>query len=294
MQDFYCYSELCEMINACLEHTEEKAGKISLLEFAAEIVKNDWIAFTHAKDLLKRDESLLLGYIPHKCFDENGLPVENGSERVEIDLGTTDVAVTPWSIKKLVGAIQDVKENVFVFSDNHHIEYIPELNASIVTNGMHHIAAAAYLRTGTAMAEVISLSKLYCHINTDGYVWYNLHTGEQICMVTDWRFAALLSIKQLIDNIENDREDNKSVLVFSYKQNCVNKYNLMDTITLEQLIDCVKEHRIINKLSLRAFAKWAGISWRDAFKFEQCSFKRSVAEKVLKYLSIDKRFRLII
>ena len=45
MQDFYCYSELSEMINAWLEHTEEKADKISLLEFTAELVKNDWFAF---------------------------------------------------------------------------------------------------------------------------------------------------------------------------------------------------------------------------------------------------------
>ena len=58
MQDFYCYSELSEMINAWLEHTEEKADKISLLEFVAELVKNDWLAFTHAKNLLKRDEHL--------------------------------------------------------------------------------------------------------------------------------------------------------------------------------------------------------------------------------------------
>ena len=293
MQDFYCYSELSEMINAWLEHTEEKADKISLLEFAAKLVKNDWLAFTHAKNLLKRDEHLLLGYIPHLCFDENGIPVEIGTERVEVDLGAADVAVTRWSIEKIVGAIQDVKKRGFIFSDNHHIEYIPELNVAVVTNGMHHVAAAAYLHIGTATAaSVISLSSLYRHINTDGYAWYNSHTGQQIFGVTDWRFAALFSIKQLTDNIKNDRAGNKCFLVFSRKRDYVDKYDTKGAITLEELVDCVKEHRTINKLSIRAFAKRAGISQKEAFMFEHCSFKQSVVEKIMKYLSVDKCFKL--
>lgn len=294
MEDKFIYRKVMGAVNGWLQKAPSKADKIAVLDYAADIIANEWIAFSQAEILNEKDVNLIRRILPRKYPDENGIMKESAKGVTEIDFRITPVVVSAWNVDRLTMAIADVKANGFIYDeDNHIMDYIPELNIAVAYNGFHHITAAAYWKTGKARAAVVSLQELYPHLKTDGCDWYNAHTGSYICAVPDLRFAALYSIKQLAYKLENDLTPETTLLEFSDKITAASEYKTENTITIEQLVDCVKNHRTINGLSLRAFAKEAGITFAEAFKFEHSSYKREVLEKIMKALGIDKCFTLI-
>lgn len=295
MKDEFIYRRVMDAVNGWLEEAPSKADKIAMLDYAADIIANEWIAFSRAKILCEDEVNNIRNIIPRDYADENGIIRESVKGFTEIDFRTTSTVVSAWDAKKLAQAIADVKTNGFRYNKHNHImDYIPELNIAVVYNGFHHITAAAYWKTGKAQAAVVSLQELYPHLKTDGCDWYNAHTGSYICAVPDLRFAALYSIKQLAYKLENDLTPENTLLEFSDKITAESKYKTENTITVEQLVDCVKNHREINGISLRTFAKRAGITFSEAFKFEHSSYKRETLEKIMKALGIDKCFTLIL
>jgi hypothetical protein len=283
------------MINSWIIEADGRESKLSMLDYAAEIIKNEWLAYSRARILHESEVSSLGDFIPRTYYDESGKETQTVSSTVEIDFTAVRVAVSPWDTKRFCRAISDVREHGFVFSaHNHHIDYIPEINIAVATNGLHHIAAAAHLMTGKAAANVISFEKLYSHLITDGYAWYNAHTLRMICEVKDWRFAALYSVKKMEYDIRNGFADENAIMAYSRQLAVRYDYMTDRTLTLEQLADCVKNHRQIHKLTVGAFAKKAGITYREAFLFEHNSCKRTVVDKIMKALSIDDYFTVVL
>lgn len=278
-QDLASYTDFAEVINSWLREADTVEAKLDMLDFAAEIIRNEWVAFSHAKALHNESDNLKLNCLPIQCFDKSGNAIEYRSRKrmAEISFSETPTAVSVWSAQRFVRAISDVRANGFIYSERFHIDYFHEIDAAYVTQGNHHCAAAVYLATGKAYASVISFRDLYAHLTTDGKKWYNAHTNEMLGAVTDWRFAVLYSVKRVHWQLENG--DSNVQLNYAYAPS--NDEYLSDrTLSLEQLVRCVKNHRVINSLSLRVFAKTADISWYQAFMFEHCCFAPQITEKI--------------
>ena len=50
-QDLASYTDFAEVINSWLREADTVEAKLDMLDFAAEIIRNEWVAFSHAKAL---------------------------------------------------------------------------------------------------------------------------------------------------------------------------------------------------------------------------------------------------
>lgn len=132
-------------------------------------------------------------FIPKIYYDKIGN--ECSAIRPEgkvLDFEKDFVVSFPCNILRAHEALKNVSENGFVYDKwNHQAVYYDFLDIGIAENGFHSINAAAYLKTGKMKADAVDMKLLYKHIRTDGYYWYDKHSGKELSRVQDFRFAIL-------------------------------------------------------------------------------------------------------
>lgn len=286
-EDLANSSEFADVINSWLETAGSNEAKADMLDFAAEIIRNEWVAFSHAK-ILHGDEELIQNCLPVKYYDESGNEKDFRSKKrlAEIALSETPTVVSIWSTERFIRALNDVRTSGLIYSKRFHIDYFPEIDTAYVSQGNHHAAAAVYLGTGIVYSSVISFHDLFPHLIHDGKQWYNAHTNEPLGKVHDWRFAILYSIKRahwlLSNGHDNVRLDYASAAV------CGGEYSSEWTLTLEQLVNCVVEHRKVNNISLRQFARESGISFWQAWSFDHFRPDRETIKKIMIEMRLEE------
>lgn len=80
-QDLASYTDFAEVINSWLRETDTVEAKLDMLDFAAEIIRNEWVAFSHAKALHNESDNLKLNCLPIQCFDKSGNAIEYRSRK---------------------------------------------------------------------------------------------------------------------------------------------------------------------------------------------------------------------
>lgn len=68
--DGFCYCELAEMINSWITEADGRESKLSMLDYAAEIIKNEWLAYSRARILHESEVSSLGDFIPRAYYDD--------------------------------------------------------------------------------------------------------------------------------------------------------------------------------------------------------------------------------
>lgn len=104
-EDTANYRTSAEVINNWLETADSNESKITLLEFAAEVIKNEWAAFSHGRIILEHTDNgagTQTACLPLKCLDEHGNDINYRSgKETQIDFAKTPVAVSDMECREI-------------------------------------------------------------------------------------------------------------------------------------------------------------------------------------------------
>ena len=91
----------------------------------------------------------------------------------------------------------------FTFRKNSHFaRYYKEIDVCYVWNGLHSVGMGVYRGEGELKANQVSLEKAFPHMDTAGENWINVHTGETLMKVHDFRIAILYELAKMSNSIK--------------------------------------------------------------------------------------------
>lgn len=200
------YNEILNLTDIWLK-SGSKNEKISLLDYLINTILED-ICTSHIAQLLyhKEPPADMKNFIPDYFFDEIGNEISiYTNKNIEVDLSKTRIYVCPWHKTRLHDSLLNLYKNPFNYDKSNHFSYFyTDFNLCYVYNGNHSIHAGIYYKKGMIVSKVCKTELLYPHCKTDGRFWYNLHTGEKLMPVYDFRFAAVFSIAQIRNKIRSE------------------------------------------------------------------------------------------
>lgn len=197
------YNEVLKLANIWIEKGS-KDEKVTLLNYLIDSILED-ICTSHIAQILYNKEPPINmeDLVPLQLFDELGNEISIcTNKKIEVDLSKSKVYVCPWNKSRLHDILLTLYKTSFKYDESNHLSYFfTDLDFCWVYNGNHSICAGIYYKKGTIISEICDTKLLYLHCKTDGQFWYNLHTGEKLMPVYDFRFAAAFSIAQIRNKI---------------------------------------------------------------------------------------------
>lgn len=138
----------------------------------------------------------------------------NGEERCiyiketcSVDLSKTPVIVNPWNKERTIKNVLNLKDKEFVEDTHNHKAYFYKgLMIAVSNNGHHSINAGTYWKKGSITADILDVTKAFTYVDTDGVVWLNKLTGEEIDKVADYRIAILYELQRMRFNMKMNNE----------------------------------------------------------------------------------------
>lgn len=184
-----------------------KEEKINLLKYIADVVKRD-MQSGYIVDLFYHSNPNLYvhPFFPFGYHDEEGnynelIPDEPKFKR--ISLKDNVVFTFPWDSKRMKNSLLNILKNKFTyFHYNHWAYYYEGLDVCEVYNGNHSIASGIYKSEGYIEAKVVDIKPLFYHIKTDGVNFFNIHTGNAVEDILDFRVAILFQVSKMIYDLE--------------------------------------------------------------------------------------------
>lgn len=194
-----------EIMNTAKSWIKNKSPKeqLLILDYLIDVTLEDVCSSTVAEVLRKPHSDILPECIPLSCKDEHGKKVEIiTGDKISIDLSQIKVYVCPWEKSRIPKNLLLLSREPFKYDpDNHNSYFYADINLCKICNGNHSTHIANYLKKGTIESDICDISLLYPHCKTDGLMWYNAHTNEDISEVYDFRIAAAYSIAQLRNSV---------------------------------------------------------------------------------------------
>lgn len=170
--------------------------QIIFLDYIIKSLVSDACTSKIVEPLLKATDGILEEPLPLYYYDNEGKSKNIYTDnKVSVDLSTTNIYVRPWNLDKTLDNLINLSKKSFVYKENNHFSYYySDINLCYVHNGNHSINAGRYYKKGVILSEEVNVSLLYSNIDTDGIYWYNIHTGQVIYEVSDFRFAAVFLV----------------------------------------------------------------------------------------------------
>ncbi len=193
------YSKIIQLAGKYVAKTESKDKKLLLLDYLINTVLDDvctaYIARTSLYDSYKVNGELF----PTVFFDENGEQQSTNTKRkINVSLAKTRIYAWPQKIRKIFRSLSKISGESFEFFPHRHKSiYYPEINLCHVNKGKSSINAGQYLKKGEIVSHEHSLALLFPHCCTNGYEWYDIHTGDKIGRVADFRFAVVYTLARI-------------------------------------------------------------------------------------------------
>ena len=202
------YEEVMDSISIHVQG-ECDENKLMLIKSFRKIVTLD-LAYSYLGQVVDREERVYPGlYFPKHFFAEDGSEKDLRYSRAPVDIRGKVVIETPYNTHKW---IEHIKRSDDLDAEKYEAgvpSYYPELNVLVQGAGSIHRTAESFLnqRDGTAMAHIYEDEELYNHLKTDGYSWFNSHTGEKIdgYHINDYRFAVIFSLRQMERDLESPK-----------------------------------------------------------------------------------------
>ena len=135
---------------------------------------------------------------PFYYYSASGKRVDLGWRKQIITIKDKYVIEIPYSSEKWLRHLSR-KQDLDVKEYKESLPYYyAELNMVVQGGGCIHRTAEAFVnrRNGTAMVRQYDTNALYENITTDGANWINIHNGQIIGPVGDYRFALVYWLKQ--------------------------------------------------------------------------------------------------
>lgn len=201
------YSEVINTARSWVRNKSEQE-QILILNYIVDILIEDICSSGTADVLKKTASSPFIGCIPYLCKDENGNTVDiRTEEKTEVELSNAKLYVCPWNKSKIIDSLIRLNQTAFIFDETNHMsDFYTDINLCHVYNGNHSIHIGSYLKKGRIVSNVCRTELLYPHCSTDGLYWYNKHTGDRICNVTDFRLAAVFTVAQMRYELKKGRK----------------------------------------------------------------------------------------
>ena len=166
-----------------------------MLDYLLDTVTRDLCTSMLAKPLYQGYSNSLFVSFPTHYYDKNGIKRSIEDEEVAVELNQAHIYLSPWNNERTKNNLLNLFDKEFHYDELNHVAfYFPDINLCHIANGNHSINAGRYLKKGTILATQCDIKKLFPHVCTDGYKWYNTHSGEPFGWVGDFRLSAIYLI----------------------------------------------------------------------------------------------------
>lgn len=175
------------------DYCSRGGDKREILDFVIRVVRRDLVASKSARLFYTgeypRDS---LYWIPLTRFVDD-------IKSQTMDISDLDVITAPYQKSKMLGAVKDLNHAKFDQRlSNYTGEYYPEIDLAIISNGVHHTAAAKEMKQKvTIQADILPFAAAYGKLKTDGQKWF-FPDGTEI-RVGDYRLALLFTLAEMRD-----------------------------------------------------------------------------------------------
>jgi uncharacterized protein YnzC (UPF0291/DUF896 family) len=191
---------------------ENRSDKILLLDYIIETIKRDLqaefqSAIIYEYPKVRTIDNPFPYYYQDKQGESKSIFIEN--ELKDVDLSNDCVLALPWDISRVKNAIRNIYYNDFEFmEDNHMANYYEPVGICYVYNGNHSISSGINHKKGRIQASLCDMTPLFYNIRTDGARWYNIHTGEVMGKLFDFRTGLIFEAAQMRHFLEkNERSE---------------------------------------------------------------------------------------
>lgn len=192
------YDEILNRVIWWLDGRSTKE-KLLLLDYLIDVLLEDICSSGVVKPLISRHASPFINCFPTYCFDKNGSAINiRTEEKIEVDLSKTRIYVCPWNKLRIPDNLFNLMKKPFTYDKNNHFsDFYSDINLCHVYNGNHSIHIGNYLKEGKITSEICHTELLYPNCRTDGLFWYDVHSGQKIMNVDDFRLAAVYSLAKM-------------------------------------------------------------------------------------------------
>lgn len=203
----YAYSQASWICGRYMKDpSASEEDKLAYLDFMIDVCRRE-IQATAVLDIMHEKYSdagrsdLIAFDFPEECVDSEGNKHTIKTDEVrEVDFAKDFVICKVQETGKLQKALSTIRRFGFQYEENHNnyfAYYYPEIDVCYVYNGNHHAEAARYYKSGYMQAKVRRLTPLFPHVKTDGSCWFNVHTGEKMEKIQDFRVAVLYELARM-------------------------------------------------------------------------------------------------
>lgn len=127
-----------------------------------------------------------------------------------VELKDVLLYAAPGNLDKLRDNVLAFQEERFTPDRDHVCRYIPEWNLCLVIDGVHSALGGKYSGEGSINGWVCSIQPLLDHVNTNGAMWFDAHSGKALSQVYDFRIAGAFLLEKKIQEIQNSAKSNSA------------------------------------------------------------------------------------
>lgn len=195
-----------------LVNKEDKENSILLLDYMIEVIKKDleysMITEFIYKEKNKELNTMAKSIMPISVYDKNNKLIDNIITKCnkKVYLNKDSIVVIPCNYNEFSKSIKTLSKADFEFKEyNHYGIYYDYIDISYVINGRHYISTGIGLNKKgyIEIKEKVDTRALFKHICSDGVNWINIHNGNIIDKLVDYRIGILFEVARLKYNIEN-------------------------------------------------------------------------------------------
>lgn len=174
---------------------EDKENSILILNYVLDVIKKD-LEYSMITEIIYKEEHKALdirgvGLMPISVYDKNNRLVDNIVTKCnkKIYINKDSIVVIPWS---------------YIKEFDHYGRYYDYIDISYVISGRHSISTGIGLNKDgyIEIKEKSNTIELFKHICSDGVNWINIHNGNIIDKLVDYRIGILFEVARLKYNIE--------------------------------------------------------------------------------------------